>query len=283
MSKSFTGVALLRAMEKELLCLDDPMHKYIPSFRHQKVVKPSSARRLRLNDADLEPPLRPVSLRHLVTHTSGLAYGLGRWDSTEELEPHNGETASYLQLCKDMDVGKFKSLGDLCDALAALPLRFQPGTQYLYSFGFDVAGRVVEIVSGKTLDRFMRDEIFLPTGMRHTGFYVEGTRAKQLSAMYVADMEERKGLRKQSLASYRGRSVKESRKALRQSSRTLMVKIRSVVVGLSDRRCSLAGAASPRCPQVASLSVLRTWPSSVTCSFAREPRASAAECSNRPL
>lgn len=195
MSKPFTGAAVLLLADKGLLNLDDPVHKFIPSFGKQRVVKKFAAQKFKLEDADLEALDRPVTIRHLLTHTSGLSYGTdGRWLPSDRIRKRESpEAACYWDLIKACDEGRFKSLAKFVDALSALPLRFQPGTRYCYGFGVDVAGRIVEVVSGLPVDRFLRESLFQPLGMTRTAFCVGERRAQDLATMYRLDITERPG------------------------------------------------------------------------------------------
>lgn len=193
MTKPITAVAVMRLVEEKKVALDDPVSKYIPSFQAVKVVKPEFAEEWGVtaeSHDNLEPPKHHMTLRHLLTHTSGLAYGPDRVSPSESLKANDAAEGSYLSLVEAVDSGKIQTLGDFCDALARLPLRFQPGTRWKYSHGVDVAGRVVEVASGKPLDAYLREEVFQPLGMSRTTFFVGRDRARDLAAMYLAEKED---------------------------------------------------------------------------------------------
>lgn len=195
MTKPITAVAAMRLVEMGKISLDDPVGKYIPSFSDMKVVRPDSVEEwgvgLRTPE-HLEPLQRPITLRHLLTHTSGLAYGPDRYALSEELKPKDPIEESYCPLVAAVDSGKIDTLAKFCDALAALPLRFQPGTEYLYSHSVDVVGRVIEVVSGMPLDAFLQRTVLRPVGMSHTTFSIPRERVGDLAAMYKAEREEPK-------------------------------------------------------------------------------------------
>lgn len=193
MTKPITAVALMRMVERKEVALDDPVSKYIPSFRNMMVVKPESTEMWGVGERTpehLEPAKRPITLRHLLTHTAGLAYGPDRCDEAEKLKATCPVEESYMPLVKAVDNGKISTLEQFCDELASLPLRFHPGTRYLYSHGVDVVGRVIEVVSGVPLDVFLRQDLLKPLGMIHTTFSLSPGRAGDLAAMYKLEKEE---------------------------------------------------------------------------------------------
>eukprot|EP00971_Amphidinium_carterae_P182121 3614350-Amphidinium_carterae.1 len=135
MTKPITAVAMARLVEQKRVSWDDAVYKFIPSFRHMKVVKAQHAKDWAVPaDADyLEPARRTMTLRHLLTHTSGLAYGPDRVSPAKPLIASSPEERSYLGLVRDVDEGRITSLESFCDSLALLPLRFHPGGAWMYS------------------------------------------------------------------------------------------------------------------------------------------------------
>ena len=145
-SKQITAAALMLLVDEEKVALEDPVAQYLPEFDGQMVLAEEDAER-RL----LRKPARPVTVRDLVSHTSGLL----PWFSDGRL-----------------NVG---SLRERTLACALTPLRFEPGTRWEYgNGGFEVAGRVIEVVSGETLDSFMQTRLFDPLGMSDTTFWPSG-------------------------------------------------------------------------------------------------------------
>lgn len=192
MTKPITAVAVMRLVEEKKISLDDPVAKYIPSFQAMQVVKPQHAQEWGVTAESyehLEPANQQMTLRHLLTHTSGLAYGPDRVSPTEPLKASDAAEGSYLGLVEAVDSGRIQTLREFCDALSKLPLRFQPGTQWMYSHGVDVAGRVIEVASGRQLDVFLREEVFQPLGMTRTTFFVGRDRAQDLAAMYLVEKD----------------------------------------------------------------------------------------------
>lgn len=167
MTKPVVAVGVLRLVEQRLVALDDPVSKYIPAFAHVKVFAGGTT-----EAPMLRAPDSPITVRQLLNHTSGLAYGLT--DSPVD---------TIFRAAQLYDARR--SLQQFTDSLASIPLLFDPGTQWSYSSGLDVAGRVIEVASGKTLDRFLHDEIFEPLGMRDTGFRIDPGTRERLATTYA--------------------------------------------------------------------------------------------------
>ena len=163
MTKPIVCVALMTLLEEARFTLIDPLAKYIPAFGGVKVLE---------TDGRLVDPVRPIMLRDLMTHMSGLTY----------------------HFVDESDVGKMYNEGKLLDAqcsleaaiddLARFPLAFQPGTRWRYSVGIDVAARVIEVISGRPLGVFLRERLFEPLGMADTAFAVPPEKRSRLAAMY---------------------------------------------------------------------------------------------------
>lgn len=167
MTKPVIAVGVLRLVDQGLVGLDDPVSKYIPSFAEIKVFAGGTA------DAPiLRAPDSPVTVRQLLNHTSGLAYGLT-----------TGPVDTIFTRAKLYDAGR--TLEAFTDSLARIPLLFLPGTQWSYGSGLDVAGRVIEVASGQTLDRFLDEQLFRPLGMRDTGFRIRPETRNRLATVYA--------------------------------------------------------------------------------------------------
>ena len=162
MTKPITGVALMTLYEHGMFQLGDPVHRFIPEWRDLKVRQGN----------ELVEPDRPVSIRDVMMHMSGIGYGPGNAD----LDPSILGSASWLD--------RFESLEAMTLELAGSPLRFQPGTQWLYSLGTDVCARLVEILSGQRFDRYLQEALFDPLGMVDTGFVVPDEKADRFAASY---------------------------------------------------------------------------------------------------
>ena len=154
MTKPITSTAVMQLYEHGKLRLDDPVSKYIPAFAGVKVYAGGSAAQPVLRDPD-----RPVTVADLLTHTAGLTYGV--FDSTA-VDTIYRRAGLYNPRW---------TTGQLADSLARLPLVFSPGSKWNYSYATDVLGRVVEVVSGTTLDRYLDSALFRPLAMRMTAFH----------------------------------------------------------------------------------------------------------------
>jgi len=180
LSKPMVATALLILVERGGCRLDDEVSKYLREFQDVRVC----ARKTNLQATPEDQRAKQkLTLRRLLTHSSGLGYGpvLG-------MDPSGPEEEAYAEIVRRCDGGKIKSLKELSEAIAALPLRFHPGEKYLYSYGLDIVGRVIEVISRKPLDRFLKEEIFDPLGMKDTGFSVPvGVAKKRLAALYATE------------------------------------------------------------------------------------------------
>jgi CubicO group peptidase (beta-lactamase class C family) len=170
MSKPITTAAVMMLYEEGKFLLDDPVSDYLPEFRHPKVlVKPASGQPYTI------PATREISIRDLLRHTSGLTY---QWN--EDLGPmyeKAGVASGLLQYDG--------TIGDSVKRLAALPLLFNPGDRWEYGLSLDVLGRLVEVVSGKPFDEFLRARVFDPLGMKDTYFFVPANKVDRLATAYT--------------------------------------------------------------------------------------------------
>jgi CubicO group peptidase (beta-lactamase class C family) len=173
MTKPITSVAVLMLYEEGHFQLGDPVSRFVPEFKDAKVLAEPSL------DADVIAAERQVTIRHLLTHTSGLAY---HWD--EVLGTRYKEAGITHGLLEDDDL-----LGEDMPKLAAVPLLHQPGEKWTYGLSTDVLGRVVEVVSGMSLADFFRERIFEPLRMKDTGFYLPEEKVARLAAVYGPDPE----------------------------------------------------------------------------------------------
>ncbi|MBK7543397.1 MAG: beta-lactamase family protein [Candidatus Competibacteraceae bacterium] len=168
MTKPITAVAAMMLYEEGAFELKDPVSRFIPAFADTRVYRGGSALK-----PVTEPLKEPIKIWHLLTHTAGLTYGF-----------HHAHPVDTLYRAAGFEWGPPNGL-DLaacCERWAEMPLLFQPGTEWNYSVASDVLGRILEIVSGLSLDRFFDERIFRPLGMRDTRFWVEDT--DRLAAFY---------------------------------------------------------------------------------------------------
>jgi CubicO group peptidase (beta-lactamase class C family) len=183
MTKPVTGVAILMLMEEGKVRLNDPVSRFVPEFTNTRVAmlkapagSPAPAAAAPVAGPPPPPDIytipaeREITVRDLLTHTSGLSSGGAGSREAARLAPRNtsGAVAAWVQ------------------ALGAAPLDFQPGTQWRYSAlaGIDTLGRIVEIASGMSFDEFLRTRIFEPLGMKDTAFYPAEDRSPRVVTLH---------------------------------------------------------------------------------------------------
>jgi CubicO group peptidase (beta-lactamase class C family) len=169
MTKPITAVALMSLYDEGKFELDHKLSRYIPEFAEVMVYDPETK--------SLEPQKDELTIRHLLTHTSGIVYGWGQ---------------SYVDsLYRVTGVGGWDSatIGDKVKIMAGLPLKFQPGTAWEYGLSIDVAGYLVEVLSGIPLDEYFQSRIFTPLNMDDTGFSVPEDKHEWLAGLYRLDSE----------------------------------------------------------------------------------------------
>jgi CubicO group peptidase (beta-lactamase class C family) len=171
MTKPITSVAAMMLYEQGVFELTDPISNWLPEYTEQRVYVGGSA----LKPVTV-PATEPIRVWHLLTHTSGLTYDFHRNHVTDEIYRNAGFEWTHL---------RGTDLAGTVSALAAMPLAFQPGTEWLYSAATDVLGRLVEIWSGQSLDSYFADHITAPLDMRDTGFRVPDADVDRLAALYA--------------------------------------------------------------------------------------------------
>jgi CubicO group peptidase (beta-lactamase class C family) len=169
MTKPISAVALMTLYERGMFALSDPVSRFIPSWANLQVAEVDESGATRLVE-----PSRPVQIRDLMMHTAGIGYGIANAD----LEVEQLGTRSRARFRVDSD------LTAMAERLGQTPLRFHPGTHWLYSLGLDVCGRLVEIMSGRRFDEYLASEIFAPLGMSDTAFYVKPGDVARFAASY---------------------------------------------------------------------------------------------------
>jgi len=175
MTKPVTSIAAMMLYEEGWFDLNTFVYEFIPAFKDLRVYAGPAGL-----SYDTVPLKQHVTFRHLFTHTSGLSYGGQTFDPIDAIYQKGG--VDLLQF-----YGPGSSLGnkELVEALVKLPLAFQPGTQWRYSLSIDVLGHLVELISGKPLDVFLRERIFEPLGMTDTDFYVPEAKLSRLAKLYT--------------------------------------------------------------------------------------------------
>lgn len=172
MSKPVTGVAILMMLEEGKLRLEDPVSKFIPEFANTTVAMLTDPNAEESRDPDIykTPATREITVRDLLTHTSGLASSGIAARTTARMAPR--ETSS--------------NLAAYIPTLGAVPLDFQPGARWQYSLlaGIETLGRIVEITSGMTFDQFLQERLFAPLQMNDTSFVVPNDKLPRLVTLY---------------------------------------------------------------------------------------------------
>ena len=176
MTKAITSVAVLKLWEDGKINLDDPIEKYIPEFKDAEILET-------FNEKDSsytsKPSTKKITIRQLLTHTSGIGYDFIDGNPSIKAIFHKKKQSfmknGVMCFC-DEDV----TIGEAIRNLADVPLHHEPGEKFTYSMGLDVLGYMIEIVSGKKLNVFYREEIFDPLDMNDTYFYLPDSKKERL-------------------------------------------------------------------------------------------------------
>ncbi|MEO3816365.1 serine hydrolase domain-containing protein [Plantactinospora sp. B24E8] len=171
MTKPITSVAAMMLWEEGRFQLTDEISRWLPEFADVRVYDKGSALK-----PYTVPAVEPIRVWHLLTHTAGLTYGFLQTSVVDGL---------YRAAGYDLYPPSGVDLGTACAGLARLPLLFQPGSAWGYSVATDVLGRLVEVVSGQSLDAFFAERIFGPLGMTGTRWWAEGDDVDRLAACYA--------------------------------------------------------------------------------------------------
>jgi CubicO group peptidase (beta-lactamase class C family) len=167
MTKPITGVGLMTLYDEGRFDLDDPVAKFLPGFGAIKVFAGEDGGTIKL--ADLK---RPITVRDLMRHTAGLAYGLLSASPVDEM---------YKEV-KILD--RTKNLDSMIERLVKIPLAAQPGDKWMYSIAVDVQGKLIETLSGKPLDVFLAERVFQPLAMSDTAFFVPADKLDRMTVNY---------------------------------------------------------------------------------------------------
>src|SRR5271163_2970751 len=168
MTKPVTGVAMMMLYEEGKWLPKDPISKYIPEFAHLKVFKGVDANGKMI----LEDPVHPPTMGELMTHTAGFTYGVFGDGPVDKLYQSTGVMQS-------------KSLQDMIDKLAKIPLLYQPGSRWVYSVSMDIQGYIIEKLTGQTFPDFLQKRLFQPLGMKDTAFFVPKEKWNRFATLYV--------------------------------------------------------------------------------------------------
>lgn len=171
LGKSYTNFVTMMLVEEGLLKLQDPVGKYIPSMLRPMLQGEGS-------ECPPRPAKKVMRVWHLVTHSAGYTY------PSDFNYPPNEKQLRYCDLVKGVEQGRIRSLAAWVDELAKVPLIFEPGTRYEYSYCSDVLGRVLEVASGQDLATLFEEKLFRPLGMVDTSFGVPESKFDRLGAVY---------------------------------------------------------------------------------------------------
>jgi len=182
MTKPVTGMATSILIDSGDLGLDQPLHEILPAYRNMRVQT--------VYDGSIEDTVaaeRDITIRHLLTHTAGLGYGVIQKGPIREAYEERGLIPGQISRIPIPGLSRAKpvdSLEAFADGLAEMPLVYQPGTKWSYSVSLDLLGRVIEVVSGQSFDSFLAEQIFAPAGMDSTWFTVPDSEKDRLTTNY---------------------------------------------------------------------------------------------------
>ncbi|SFF74786.1 CubicO group peptidase, beta-lactamase class C family [Novosphingobium sp. CF614] len=182
MTKPVVGMAAMQLIAEGKLGLDQPLFEILPKYRHMMVQDSYDG-----SITELHPAPRPVTIRQLMTHTSGIGYTIVQKGPIKTLMEDKGLVAGQVSRMEIPGLSRgtpVHGLDVFADRLAEVPLVCDPGTRWSYSMGLDLMGRVIEVVAGKRFDAYLRETIFEPAGMASTTFQVPAADAHRLTTNY---------------------------------------------------------------------------------------------------
>ena len=171
MTKPIASAALMMLWEEGAFQLRDPIAEHLPEFEHMRVALPPESGEGVRGPMKTVEAAGPITFQHILTHTAGLA------------NPYRGITKQLYDEVRAKS-RRDRPIGDYVQALAKLPLNFHPGERWEYGPATDVAGRLVEVISGQPFDAFLRERIFEPLGMSDTHFYLPREKLPRFAANY---------------------------------------------------------------------------------------------------
>jgi CubicO group peptidase (beta-lactamase class C family) len=174
MTKPIISLAMMVLYEEGEFLLSDPVSNFIPEFAEMQVLVPKG------DSYSLVPAEKPITIRHLMTHTSGITYRFFGYPYITDLYKQAGVQDGVTSLVEG-------TIGDTVKRLAALPLRTQPGKVFGYGLSYDVLGYLIEVISDMPLDKFLTTRIFEPLGMTDTYFYLPEDQVSKLASAYLSN------------------------------------------------------------------------------------------------
>lgn len=182
MTKPITGMAVMMLIDQGKIGLDQSLGEILPAFKNMQVQATPDG-----SITDTVPAVRPITIRQLLTHTSGLGYGIVQKGPIKDAYEEMGLIPGQVSRLPIPGMGRGKPIGSLelfADKLATLPLVYQPGSKWSYSVGLDLLGRVIEVASAMAFDEFLSKMIFEPAGMTSTYFTVPQADLPRLTTNY---------------------------------------------------------------------------------------------------
>jgi CubicO group peptidase (beta-lactamase class C family) len=177
-------MAAMMLIDEGKLGLDQPLYEILPAFKTMQVQKVYDGP---ITADNLEPANGPITIRQMLTHTSGLGYGIVQSGPIAEAFRDRGVVPGLVTRLQALPIFRGTSVRGLdvfADRLAEFPLVYQPGTRWSYSMGLDLMGRVIEVVSGQPFDRFLQERLFDPLGMNDTHFQVPRSKVDRMTTSY---------------------------------------------------------------------------------------------------
>ena len=178
MTKPITSVAMMILYELGKFQIDDPVHKFIPSWKNLKVYKSGNYPNFKTTD-----PLSVMTIKDLLSHQSGLTYGF-------QMKSEVDKAYREIGIGRMESLNTNQTLSDMINTLKDVPLEFSPSTAWNYSVSTDVLGHLIEIISGKSFDEFLKENIFNKLNMKDTDFFVPKEKLDRFTANYLFNMGE---------------------------------------------------------------------------------------------
>ncbi len=175
MTKSITSVGLMMLFEQGTFLLENPISRWLPEFGEVQVWTGGTA-----ESPQTRPAERPITVHDVLTHMSGLTYGFHFQNPVDEMYRAN-ELGNFTEPTYDLAEGMGR--------LASMPLLFDPGSGWNYSMSTDVCGRLIEVMSGQSLDTYLREQVLEPLGMRDTAFHAPESELGRCSVLYTRNAE----------------------------------------------------------------------------------------------
>ncbi|HEY6817624.1 MAG TPA: serine hydrolase domain-containing protein [Croceibacterium sp.] len=184
MTKPVTGMAIMSLIDEGKLGLDQPLHEILPKFRTMQVQKVYDGP---ITADNLEPAVRPITIRQMLTHTAGLGYGIVQSGPIAAAFRERGVVPGLVTRLQALPIFRgtpVQGLDVFADRVAEFPLVYQPGTRWSYSIAFELLGRVIEVVTGQPFDRFLQERFFDPLAMGDTHFQVPRAEVARMTTSY---------------------------------------------------------------------------------------------------